>query len=94
MSHRTPYRLYPGEKTAAFDGAAFGEAVGLIWDRFGIDCVPGDSCTIRSVHYIGVSVGAFPANAWCLNKNRVHELKCHVTKDEIYFFLILKTVKN
>ena len=50
--------------TAAFDGEAFGEAVGdLIWDSFGIDGVSGDSCTIRSVHCIGVSVGAFAANA-------------------------------
>ena len=50
--------------TAAYDGEAFGEEVGeIIWN---------DSMECKSIHCIGISVGAFAANACMstLNKKR------------------------
>ena len=50
--------------TAAFDGEAFGESIGhVIWERFKIGGSSDDTSTLRSIHCIGISVGAFGGNA-------------------------------
>ena len=54
--------------TAAYDGEAFGECIAsILWDD--------GNAELRSVHCIGISVGAFAANACATEINRLRQQK-------------------